>query len=119
MKNLKKILKLFAMLVLSMLITGKLMAQDSTEAPVVKKVKPVKNTFGSVWIMDNQTVMVPIKGTMEMDIQHRFGTVQNGTSDLYGIFAPANIRLGISYAPIKNLFVGAGVTKNLFKIFSA
>ena len=116
MKNLKKILKLFAMLVLSMLMIGKLMAQDSTEAPVVKKVKPVKNTFGSVWIMDNQTVMVPIKGTMEMDIQHRFGTVQNGTSDLYGIFAPANIRLGISYAPIKNLFVGAGVTKERMQV---
>ena len=88
-------------------------SQDSTgeDAPVVRKVKPVKNTFGSVFMMDNQTVMVPIKGSMQMEIQHRFGTVNNGSKDLYGIFAPANIRLGMSYVPVKNLFVGAGIVK--------
>src|ERR1700693_2123658 len=92
-----------------------LYAQDSsavTEEPVAKaKVKPVKNTFQSVWIIDDQTVMVPIKGTFEMDIQHRFGTVQNGIKDLYGIYASANMRIGFSYSPIKNLNLGFGLTK--------
>lgn len=101
----------FALVLALCINTGNALAQDSTEAPVVKKAKPVKNTFGSVWLMDNQTVMAPIKGTLEFDIQHRFGTVDNGSKDLFGIFAPSNIRLGINYAPVSKLFVGAGITK--------
>lgn len=106
----------FALVLLLALNVGHLWAQDSTEVAVVKKVKPVKNTFGSAWSMDNQTVMVPIKGTMEMDIQHRFGTIKNGAKDLYGVFAPSNIRLALSYAPINNLFVGAGITKERMQV---
>jgi hypothetical protein len=60
--------------------------------------------------------MVPIKGSMQMEIQHRFGTVNNGSEDLYGIFAPANIRLGMSYVPVKNLFVGAGIVKEKMQV---
>jgi Membrane bound beta barrel domain (DUF5777) len=101
----------FALVLMIFINSGSLFAQDSTEAPVVKKIKPVKETFGSAWLMDNQTVMVPIKGTMEMDIQHRFGTVDNGKKDAWGIFAPSNIRLGLSYSPINKLFVGIGITK--------
>ena len=90
-------------------------AQDSVavaaEAPVPAKNKPVKNTFQSVWIIDNQTVMVPVKGTLEMDIMHRFGTVQKGYEDFWGFFAPSNIRLGVSYSPINKLNVGIGITK--------
>lgn len=85
---------------------------DTTEVPTPKKNKPVKNTFEGVWIIDNQTVMVPIKGTFEMDIQHRFGVVTNGYDDFWGFFAPSNIRLGVSYAPIKKLFVGVGIAKS-------
>ena len=86
-------------------------AQDAAETKTTPKNKPVKNTFESVWLMDNQTVMVPLKGTLEFDIQHRFGTVNNGKKDAFGLFAPSNIRLGINYAPVKNLFVGVGLTK--------
>ena len=56
--------------------------------------------------------MVPVKGTLEVDIQHRFGTVENGPSDLWGFFGSANIRLGVNYAPINNLSVGFGATRN-------
>lgn len=91
--------------------TKVVLAADSTERPVDGKSKPVKNTFGSVWVMDNQTVMVPIKGTLEMDIQHRFGTVENGKKDVFGLFAPSNIRLGMTYSPVNKLYVGAGLTK--------
>ncbi|MGZ8541504.1 MAG: DUF5777 family beta-barrel protein [Chitinophagaceae bacterium] len=97
-------------------LAGGLFAQDQPEAQVIKKAKPVKNTFGSAWLMDNQTVMVPIKGTLEFDIQHRFGTVDNGKKDLWGIFAPSNIRLGLAYAPIDKLFLGAGLTKERMQV---
>jgi Membrane bound beta barrel domain (DUF5777) len=93
-----------------------LIAQDSTvaaETPAAPaKPKPVKNTFQSVWIIDNQTVMVPVKGTFEMDIMHRFGTVEKGYDNFWGFFAPSNIRLGVSYAPINKLSVGIGITKD-------
>ncbi len=93
-----------------------LLAQDSTTVLAATskpaKVKPVKNTFESVWIIDNQTVMVPVKGTFEMDIMHRFGTVKKGYEDFWGFFAPSNIRLGVSYAPINKLNLGMGLTKS-------
>ena len=106
----------FALMLMLYINTGSLFAQDSTAATVVKKTKLVKNTFGSTWIIDNQTVMVPIKGTLEMDIQHRFGTVDKGKKDLWGIFAPSNIRLALSYAPINKLFVGAGITRERMQV---
>ena len=117
MKNFDKSLPLsLAKFFLLMLMAGKLSAQDSTELPVVNKVKPVKNTFESVLLMDNQTVMVPVKGTFEWDFQHRFGTVKNGSKDLWGVYGPANIRMGLNYAPIKKLYVGAGLTKERMQI---
>jgi hypothetical protein len=87
---------------------------DSSEpAPQPKaRVREVKNTFMSQWIIDNQTVMVPVKGTLELDFQHRFGVVTNGYQDLWGFFSPSyNVRLGVSYTFIKNLSVGIGITK--------
>ena len=85
-------------------------AVTQTEAPV--KHKTIKNTFRSVWIIDDQTAIVPVKGTFEADIQHRFGTVENGISDLWGIYATANMRIGFSYAPVNNLNLGFGATRN-------
>ncbi len=91
-------------------------ATDTTVAPeepaAPAKIKPAKNTFQSVWIIDNQTVMVPVKGTFEMDIMHRFGTVEKGYDDFWGFFAPSNIRLGVSYAPINKLNLGIGIAKD-------
>ncbi len=95
------------------LFYANLNAQDSNALiAATVKVKPVKNTFQSIWIIDNQTVMVPIKGTFEMDIMHRFGTVDKGYDDFWGFFAPSNIRLGVSYAPINKLNLGIGITKS-------
>ena len=88
-----------------------LRAQDSTTAAAapVKKKSYTKNTFEANFLIDEQTVMVPVKGSFEFYINHRFGTVNNGIKDLYGIFAGANMRLGFSYVPVKDLQVGFGV----------
>jgi len=114
-------LALYTAVIIAMLLPkGAVMAQDdslgTTEEQPVTKVKPVKNTFQSVWIIDNQTILVPIKGTFEMDIMHRFGLWNKGYEDFWGFFAPSNIRLGFSYVPVKNLNVGLGVTKNTMAI---
>ena len=41
--------------------------KDSTDNSTVAHKGPVKNTFESNWIIDDQTVMVPSKGTLEWD----------------------------------------------------
>lgn len=98
--------------------TGTVVAQEAKAKVKVesKKAKPVKNTFNSIWLIDNQTVMVPIKGTLEFDIHHRFGIVNKGAKDLWGFFAPSNIRLGLNYSPINKLNVGVGITKERMQI---
>jgi hypothetical protein len=73
--------------------------------------KPVKNTFESIWVLDNQTVMVPIKKTLELDFMHRFGTWEKGYQNFYGLFGSTNIRLGFSYVPIDKLLVGVSFTE--------
>src|SRR5450631_3549125 len=103
---------------LLMLMSPGAAAQDSTQvdsaapAPTVKKKSFVKNTFEGNYLIDNQTVMVPIKGTFEFAIQHRFGIASNGFRDLFGLFAGANMRLGFSYVPVKNLLIGFGASND-------
>ena len=87
-----------------------LLAQDPNvkARPIVKKTTYTKSTFGGNLLIDNQTVMVPIKGTFEFAISHRFAPTDNGFKDLFGLFGSANMRLGFSYTPAKNLQVGFG-----------
>lgn len=85
-----------------------LMAQDTTS--VMKKRSYTKNTFEGNFLIDNQSVMVPIKGTFEFDLVHRFGTFENGYKDFYGIFSGANMRLGFSYVVVKDLQLGFGLS---------
>jgi hypothetical protein len=80
-------------------------AQDSTAKA---KHVPEKNTFDGSFIIDNHTCMVPVKKTFEFDIQHRFGTINNGYSDIYGINNPSAISFGFGYTPINNVSLGVG-----------
>ena len=102
---------IFSFFLLFLLIGGgSLFAQDE-DTSQEKDTRPVKNTFESIWLIDNQTVIVPFKGTFEFDILHRFGVANNGYDDFYGFFAPSNLRLGFNYVPIDRLQVGFGITK--------
>lgn len=92
-------------------VAQKAVVADSTAPAVAGKKKSfVKNTFEGNYLIDNQSVMVPVKGTFEFDIQHRFATWENGFTDLFGMFGGATMRLGFSYVPIKNLQIGFGAS---------
>lgn len=85
-------------------------AIDTTGVKV--KDKPVLAPFASGILIDAQTTFIPAVKTLEALIQHKFGTIENGRSDLWGIYAAgANIRLGLNYVIIKNFQIGAGITK--------
>jgi Membrane bound beta barrel domain (DUF5777) len=110
-----KVQPLLAILVL-LLSFNSLIAQDEEAVQTLsiksRGLQRVGNTFESVWLIDNQTVLVPLRKTFEFDILHRFGTVNNGYKDFLGLYAPSNIRIGFSYVPIKNLMVGFGFAKD-------
>lgn len=85
-------------------------AQDeTTEAPA--KERPARAAFESGLLFDAATTTLQPSKTLEMIIQHRFGTMDNGATDLFGIWAPSNIRLGLNYSILDNLTVGIGTTK--------
>jgi hypothetical protein len=100
-------------LILFLLLTGFVfsysIAQDEESA--VTESYPV-TTFESNFLVDDQTTVVFDKKTLDFAIQHKFGTINNGISDLWGMYgASTNIRLALNYVPIKNLQIGAGISK--------
>ena len=91
---------------------GSVLAQE-TETETKKVDKPVRSPFESGYLIDNQTTVIQPVNTLEFAIQHKFGTVENGHSDLWGLYASgANIRLGLNYVVYNNVQIGLGVTKD-------
>jgi Membrane bound beta barrel domain (DUF5777) len=102
-----KTLRILALLLL--ILAAKplnLQAQDSV-APVKKSY--VKNTFEGNYIIDDQSVVLPVKHSLEADIQHRFGTMSNGIHDFFGLFNVTNVRLAVSYTFTKDFQLGLGL----------
>lgn len=98
---------------------GIVFAQDE-DTQKKKKDKPVREVWSGGLLIDEQTSTIAEKKTLEMQIQHRFGSIQdNGISDLFGIYAPsANTRMGLNYSIKDNLMVGYGITKkNMYSDF--
>jgi len=107
MKNTKLITCILA--TCSILLAGTMtLAQDEQEK---EKPRPQRSAFESAVLIDNQTDVINGSKTFEWLIQHRFGTVNNGSSDLWGMFAASNIRLGFSYSIIDRLSIGIGAAK--------
>lgn len=104
MGNLKYILALLLMVGLA----SGTRAQEESK----KKERPVRPMFESAYLMDNQSVIVYQKNTLEWAIQHKFGSVANGGSDYFGLWGVGNIRLGFTYVPINNLAIGYGITQS-------
>ncbi len=85
-----------------------LLAQEEVET--VKKVdKPIRTPWESGTLVNHQTSVTQYKNTLEMVISHRFGVINNGIKDVFGVMAPgANIRVGFNYSILDNVSVGYG-----------
>ena len=89
--------------------------KDSTAVSTkTTKSKFERAAFESSALLESQTNVVNVKGTLEMTINHRFGIVNSGphSNDGLGIWAPANIRFALNYAITNSINVGFGTTKD-------
>jgi hypothetical protein len=113
--------KFISFIIFWLIIIPPVIGQDESEAaPEKQKPRPVRAPYSSGLIIDNQTSVIYAPKTLEFVIQHKFGTVDNGRSDLFGLYAPAHdIRLGLNYVVMKNVQVGWGISKkNMYNDFN-
>jgi hypothetical protein len=118
-------MKKYILSIIVLLIGLNLAFTQDTTAVVKEKDVPVVAPFESGILIDNQTCVIPPAKTLEFMIQHRFGDLgydtalhNNGFHELYGLYASANIRLGLNYSIMDNLMVGYGITKtNMYSDF--
>lgn len=72
--------------------------------------KPIRPPFETTLLIDNQTTVNPYKGSMTLEIQHRFSQIST-ISDLFGIYGTANTRMALSYGITDKAMVGFGTTR--------
>ena len=100
--------KVFIVLILSVFLSP-LFGQDTVQVQNVSK--PVRITFGTGILIENQTVATPYKGGIELEIHHRFSIIET-YQNLFGIYGSANTRIGLNYGITNKLMVGLGTTKD-------
>lgn len=106
MKNYIKIL--FVLLLFPVIAIAQEDAKDSTKVKEALE----RPAFESATLIDNATNVLFAKNTLEVQMQHRFGLI-NETNTLAGIYGDgANIRIALSYAILDRLTIGFGTTKN-------
>ena len=64
-------------------------------------------TFKGTKVINTQSIALPSKGVMQFLIQHRFGTINQGAYEFWGL-DQASIRLGLDYGVTDWLAVGVG-----------
>lgn len=100
--------KVLLVLILSAFLVPAFSQEDTLSQ---KSSDPVSGIFSTGKLIDNQTVVTPTKGSLELEIQHRFGQIKN-YHDLFGIYASANTRIGLDYGITDRIMVGIGTTKD-------
>lgn len=67
----------------------------------------VMGTFKAEHIVNLQTVELPASGNLNFVIQHRFGTLNSGSYNFFGL-DNATLRLGLDYGITDDLSIGVG-----------
>jgi Membrane bound beta barrel domain (DUF5777) len=67
----------------------------------------VTGTFKALYVVNMKTIEAPAAGALNLEIQHRFGTVNSGAYNLFGLDF-ATFRLGLDYGISDRLSVGIG-----------
>jgi len=73
--------------------------------------RPARSPWEAGILLENETTLVPKGNSLDFIIQHRFGVVNNDEFDLWGLYAPSNVRLTLNYGITDYLNVGFGTLK--------
>lgn len=87
--------------------TTDLMAQLENEAAEKDAVNYTTATFKTTRLVNGHTVENVGKGVLDVKISHRFGTLNKGAYELFGL-DNATMRMGLDYGISKRLMVGFG-----------
>jgi hypothetical protein len=106
MKNYSNKIILVAILIL---LSFKIQAQDLLDLVGDEKPKKeiVKNAFKSTRVINGHSIEFLSPGTMDLRILHRFGLLDQGAKNFYGL-DQATMRLGFDFGILHNLMVGIG-----------
>jgi hypothetical protein len=97
----------------SLAVIGRVSAQDSllnllNDSMAAHKTKTyVTGTFKATHIVNDQTIEQPAKNNLNFVIQHRFGALNSGSYNFFGL-DNATLRLGLDYGITDCLEVGIG-----------
>jgi len=105
------------LLLILLLSSGSLKAQDTTdlmsmlESEVIGDSKSKTNyttaTFKTTRLINGHTVENVGKGVLDFKISHRFGKINNGSYELFGL-DNATMRMGLDYGITRHLMIGIG-----------
>ncbi|MFM7015225.1 MAG: DUF5777 family beta-barrel protein [Bacteroidota bacterium] len=102
----KKSAALLAIVVLMVSLTTN--AQDKNWKTDNSDTSKFSKTFYNSRLINFHTVEVCNKRTMELRISHRFGAINGGPREAWGLDGGANIRIGLDYSLDGRLMVGIG-----------
>ena len=106
-------LKFLCLLCLCLIASLKNFAQDTTDLlSLVGKDEPKKeyvyNAFKSTRVIMSNSMEMLSPGVLDFRILHRFGRVNGGAYEFFGLDGPATVRLGLDYGITNDLTVGIG-----------
>lgn len=104
-------MKIYKILILALLLLPLSVFSQDKDTEKKKEDKPARPAFECTTLIDNQTNVVFNKNTLEVQIAHRFGKLDEQNS-LAGIWGVGNIRIGVAYSIFDRIAVGFGTTKN-------
>src|SRR5918993_1528543 len=97
----------------ALFFAGKVFSQDSTDLIGLTGTDSAKKEYvyqafkSTRVIMAHSMEMLP-SGVLDFRILHRFGRVNGGAYEFFGLDGPATVRLGLDYGITDNLTVGIG-----------
>lgn len=107
----KNWIKLYSLLIFGLLLNNVVYGQDDLLDLLNKKEEPVTNytiaTFKNTRLISGHSVETNGKRVLQFLIGHRFGRLNSGWRDLYGL-DNATIRLGFDYGLTNNINIGFG-----------
>tara|TARA_B110000977_G_C10998711_1_gene462934 strand:- start:130 stop:984 length:855 start_codon:yes stop_codon:yes gene_type:complete len=107
------------LVIFAFLCTSSLVAQDDLFSLLETEdsIQEVSATFKGTRVINGQSVELPAKGNLQFVIEHRFGTINSGPYELWGL-DQAQMRISFDYGLSKNTAIG--VARNSFqKTFEA